>query len=41
MPLFVDENRERKIPKQLFCEMTGISRDRYLELKEFMGIKNE
>lgn len=29
----------KKQEKQIFCEMTGISRDRYLELKEFMGIK--
>lgn len=25
--------------KQVFCAITGMSRDRYLELKEFMGIK--
>ena len=39
MPIFIDENRKKKIHKQIFCEMTGISHDRYLELKEFMGIK--
>ena len=29
----------KKKEKQIFCEMTGITRDRYLELKKFMGIK--
>ena len=24
--------------KKLFCAMTGMTRERYLELKEFMGI---
>jgi ribosomal silencing factor RsfS len=29
----------KKRRKETFCKITGMSRDRYLELKEFMGIE--
>lgn len=29
---------QKEIRRQVFCKMTGMSRDRYFELKEMMGI---
>jgi hypothetical protein len=34
-----EKRRERR--KKTFCELTGMSREKYLELKEFMGIGGE
>ena len=36
--VYCAEQKKRR-RKETFCKMTGMSRERYLELKEFMGIK--